>query len=237
MINIAKKIRARETPFWDTLYRILKSARRTNIPRIRFLGMLLSFLSNAMSIVIRWIRTQYVNQIMGYKCTDIGEKVRWGSETPLIEGEGRIVLGDFVSVGDYQTWVLGMKIYDDPELIVGNHTTINYRTLISVAQSVRIGNHVTLAGELKIFDNNSHSVDYKRRLKKLPVELLPTDVAPVVIEDHVWVGTQTIIMKGVTIGRGSVIASGSVVTKSIPPNCIAGGNPAKVLKEITSDVD
>ena len=62
------------------------------------------------------------------------------------------------------------------------------------------------------------------------IEKLPENDAPVVIEDDVWCGANVTILKGVTIGRGSVIAAGAVVTKSVPPYSIAGGVPAKVLK-------
>ncbi|MDX2046776.1 MAG: DapH/DapD/GlmU-related protein [Chitinophagaceae bacterium] len=57
---------------------------------------------------------------------------------------------------------------------------------------------------------------------------------PVIIGDHVWIGTGAIILKGVHIGNGSVITAGAVVTKDVPPGCLAGGVPAKVLqKDIT----
>ena len=55
---------------------------------------------------------------------------------------------------------------------------------------------------------------------------------PIVIEDHVWVGMNVMILKGVTIGEGAIIAAGSVVIKDIPENCIAGGNPCRVIKTI-----
>ena len=61
-------------------------------------------------------------------------------------------------------------------------------------------------------------------------EKLPENDAPVIIEDDVWCGANVTILKGVTIGRGSVIAAGAVVTKSCPPYSIIGGIPAKVLK-------
>jgi acetyltransferase-like isoleucine patch superfamily enzyme len=61
-------------------------------------------------------------------------------------------------------------------------------------------------------------------------EKRPEDDLGVVIEDDVWVGTRVIILHGVTIGRGSIIAAGAVVTRSIPPYAIAGGMPARVLK-------
>lgn len=54
---------------------------------------------------------------------------------------------------------------------------------------------------------------------------------PIVINNHVWIGENSVILKGVTIGEGAVIAASSVVTKDIPPHCIAAGSPAKVIKE------
>lgn len=59
----------------------------------------------------------------------------------------------------------------------------------------------------------------------------------VVIEDDVWVGTRAIILAGVTIGRGAVVAAGAVVTKSVPPYAIVGGNPARILRMRWSEAD
>ena len=59
-----------------------------------------------------------------------------------------------------------------------------------------------------------------------------SDVSPVVIEDYVWIGMNSIILKGVTIGKGAVVAAGSVVTKSVPPMTVVGGNPAEVIKKV-----
>lgn len=56
--------------------------------------------------------------------------------------------------------------------------------------------------------------------------------APIIIRDHVLIGANSIILKGVTIGEHSVIGAGSVVTRDIPANCIAGGNPCKIIKNI-----
>jgi acetyltransferase-like isoleucine patch superfamily enzyme len=61
-------------------------------------------------------------------------------------------------------------------------------------------------------------------------EKRPEDDRDVVIEDDVWIGSRAIVLKGVTIGRGAVVAAGAVVTKSVPPYAIAAGTPAKVLK-------
>jgi acetyltransferase-like isoleucine patch superfamily enzyme len=69
-----------------------------------------------------------------------------------------------------------------------------------------------------------------QRRANAPLE--PEDVAPVVIEEDVWIGTNCMVLKGVTIGRGAVIAAGAVVTKDVPPFTVAAGNPARVIKRI-----
>jgi acetyltransferase-like isoleucine patch superfamily enzyme len=60
-------------------------------------------------------------------------------------------------------------------------------------------------------------------------------MSPVVIEDKVWIGFNVIILKGVRVGEGAVVAAGSVVTKDVPPYCVVAGNPAHVVKELAED--
>lgn len=227
---IIEKIRRRENGVYDWIYRNGKALRRSTLPRFPMLGRVLYTERAIRRSLWRWCRSQYCNQLMAYKCDSLGQGIDWDGDVPLIYGDGRICLGNYVKVGNRQTWVVGLKVYDDARLTVGDHTTINYQTLISVAKEVRIGKHCSLAGEIKIFDNNSHSTDYRARREKRPLER--KDVAPVIIEDDVWVGTQTIILKGVRIGRGAVIAAGSVVTREVPPFTLVAGNPARVLRKL-----
>ncbi len=87
-------------------------------------------------------------------------------------------------------------------------------------------------GGTYINDSNHHSTDWRDRAdRKLDVQNAKT--APIVIGDYVFIGARCMILKGVTIGEKSIIAAGSVVVKDIPANCIAGGNPCKVIKVLT----
>lgn len=89
-----------------------------------------------------------------------------------------------------------------------------------------------------IIDTDSHQMDYRMRLRDASEHFTKEELqdniksAPITIEDDVWVGAHSIILKGVTIGARSVIGAGSVVTKSIPADCVAAGNPCKVIKSI-----
>ena len=88
-----------------------------------------------------------------------------------------------------------------------------------------------------IMDSDAHSLDADLRLSTEKVNGVDINVAkakksPIIIEDNVLIGTNVIILKGVTIGRNSVIGAGSVVSKSIPADTIAAGNPCKIIKQI-----
>lgn len=114
----------------------------------------------------------------------------------------------------------------DATIVIGNNVGMS-STVLWAHRKITIGNHVKVGGNCIIIDTDAHSMDFL--LRRNPY----TDCgmsAPVTIEDDVFIGMNCIILKGVTIGARSIIAAGSVVTKSIPPDCIAGGNPAKVIK-------
>jgi acetyltransferase-like isoleucine patch superfamily enzyme len=224
------KVRARETPFHDGLYRVAKRVRDFTFPRSRLVGVVLLGERTLRRAIWCWLKNQYVGQIMEHRCTSVGRNVTWDGDVPLIYGSGEIHIGNNVQIGNSQTWVVGLKYPANARLTIGDDTTINYRTFISVAEAVTIGRHCLLAGEIKILDNNSHPTDHLRR--RANHRLSKQDVAPVVVEDDVWIGNNSLVMKGVRIGRGAIVAAGSVVTKDVPPFTIVGGNPARVLKNL-----
>lgn len=102
-------------------------------------------------------------------------------------------------------------------------------TVLWAHESITIGNHVKIGGNCILMDTDAHNMDYVIRRGQY------TDwgiSSPIVIEDDVFIGANCIVLKGVTVGARSIIAAGSVVTKSIPADCLAGGNPAKVIRSL-----
>lgn len=231
-MGVRDSIRRRNNPVTRLLYS-LAGFRYATLPPNRAVGRGFHALYHA--IAGTWVtgramvKRQFVSQAMAYRCESIGRNVRWHG-MPQVIGDGRLRIGNGVSVGHQQSWILGLKVYDDALLEIGDHSIINYRTMISVAQRVTIGSYCLFAGEIMIFDNSSHPLAAQARRDNLPMG--QEDVSPVVIEDDVWIGTRSLIMKGVTIGQGAVVAAGAVVTKDVPPLTVVGGNPARVLKEI-----
>jgi len=116
----------------------------------------------------------------------------------------------------------------DAELVIGDDFGMTGGSIIC-EERITIGDRVTVGANTVIADTDFHPLVPQHRYEA------PLDGAtrPIVIEDDVFIGMQCLILKGVTIGRGSVIGAGSVVTRDIPPNSIAAGNPARVLKLVS----
>lgn len=104
--------------------------------------------------------------------------------------------------------------------------------VICAAKAVIIGNNVAVGANSTLIDTDFHPLDPAQR-KMRPAE---AKTATVVIEDDVFIGMNCLILKGVTLGRGSVVGAGSVVTKDVPPGVIVAGNPARIVQELTSQV-
>ncbi len=112
----------------------------------------------------------------------------------------------------------------DAEIVIGDYALISPGTRISAAQSIRIGDNCMIAANAYISDSDWHGIYNRIRPFRC--------TKPVVLANNVWLGERVIVNKGVTIGENSVIGAGSVVTKNIPANSIAAGNPARVIKTI-----
>lgn len=110
-------------------------------------------------------------------------------------------------------------------LIIGDHVGISQNCFIQVRGEVKIGNNVILGPYVKIFSENHNHQELD-----IPIVRQGETRMPVTIEDNVWLGANSTILGGVTIGEGSIIAAGAVVNKNIPPFSIAAGIPAKVIK-------
>lgn len=111
---------------------------------------------------------------------------------------------------------------------IGNNVGMS-STVIWCHKSVEIGNNVKIGGNCILMDTDAHNINYIYR--RNPSTDSPKEI-PIIIEDDVLLGMNTIVLKGVTIGARSIIGAGSVVTKSIPPDSIACGNPARVIKTL-----
>lgn len=119
---------------------------------------------------------------------------------------------------------------------IGNNVIININCTFVDCNKIEIGNNVLIASNVQMY-TATHSVEVSERLvadwnENAKIPYFRTYALPVKVEDNVWIGGGAIILPGVTIGRNSVIGAGSIVNKSIPENCVAVGNPCRIIRQI-----
>src|ERR1700730_14215305 len=147
---------------------------------------------------------------------------------------GAVVIGKHVSCYAGCSFSVGVN----GRCTIGDFTLLN-GALIMAEDKIDIGSHCLISWNVGIADSDFHPLEPAQRLidsqalapffKDRP-QRPKLRTAPVIISDNVWIGMNATILKGVTIGENSVVAAGSVVTKSVAPNSVVAGNPAVVIK-------
>jgi len=128
-------------------------------------------------------------------------------------------LGDHSTIEDFSAINNGVG-----PVIIGDRTKIGLSN--TIIGPVTIGNDIRLAQNITLSGLNHNYEDVN-----LPIHEQGVSTSPIVIEDETWIGANVVVVAGVTIGKHSIVAAGSIVTKNIPPYSVAVGNPAKVLKK------
>jgi acetyltransferase-like isoleucine patch superfamily enzyme len=156
----------------------------------------------------------------------VGARVQFNA-LPYLVGHTRISIGDDCTFHYFK--VESGRFCDQPELSIGNRCYFANDVTFSVNARITLGNHVGCAGRTIISDSDNHPFSLERRLRDEQMSV--GDIAPVRIDDYVWLGRSCQIMKGVTIGRGAVVAAGSVVVNDIPAGALAMGVPARFVRQ------
>ncbi|MBI59944.1 galactoside O-acetyltransferase [bacterium] len=162
------------------------------------------------------------NLIFGQKCK-LEENVLLQaiSEEPLKFGDNvTICFGALIRPSGFWGRNLGKG------LSMGNNSSIGAYSYIGCSGKVQIGNQVLIGPNVSIIAEN-HIFDSL----DIPIQNQGVSNKGIVIEDNVWIGTKSVILDGVKIGYGSIVAAGSVVTKNIPSNVIVAGTPAKIIRQ------
>jgi maltose O-acetyltransferase len=182
---------------------------------------------------IRWwevlFRIEATGSLVIFHC---GKEVRIDAPVSVRGGRGTLEIGNNVWLGWDAAQKLGQgTILLQPRLAeavitVGAHTQVSNNVTIVAMGKIDIGEHCLIGDMTSVIDCDFHEIEPSKRGEGVgPIE-------PVSIGDNVWIGSRVLILRGVSIGNNSVIGAGSIVTKSIPPNSLAAGIPARVLRKI-----
>jgi len=176
---------------------------------------MVSFLSDAAAV----LRARYYFR----SALTLGPRVRlWG--TPLVNNEGKLFIGDRVRFSSVVS-TLEVGVGRNGTLEIGDRVLINHGCSLAATQLVRIGDRCNIGSQVILMDSSFHDIDPARRDEQ-PVP------APVILESNVWLAARVIVLPGVTVGENSVVGAGSVVTRDVPPNVLAAGMPAKVIRSL-----
>ncbi len=237
-MNLDTRLRRGNGPVWGRLKAVARAVLSFHIPvngltRPLFRGLYRWHVGAREGLV--WARRFFWNEpLFRSQCAKIGAGFRM-EELPYLVGAGRLVVGDNVRLSGKPSFGFSGRSGFEPELVIGDGTFIGHSCGFTVGRSVRVGRNCLLAGGVRVMDMDGHPLDATRRRAGEPTP--PEGIAPVVIEDDVWVGAHAMILKGVTVGARSVIAARAVVVKDVPPDVVVAGCPARVVKQLTGDPD
>ncbi|MCP3477060.1 acetyltransferase [Bradyrhizobium sp. CCGUVB1N3] len=155
------------------------------------------------------------------------------------------------ALGDSDQIVIGPYSHIRGELMILGHggrisigewCYVGVGTRIWSGASIQIGNRVLISHSVNIFDNLSHPIKASERHEQARQifstghpRMVFLDDRPIKISDDAWIGAGAMVMRGVTIGEGGIVAAGAVVTKDVPAYAIVAGNPATVVRELSPD--
>jgi maltose O-acetyltransferase len=185
-----------------------------------------------------WRLERRVNLVVSYLRARLANgTVQFGRNLVLdvpvrIDGPGQVQGGDFTSLGarlaprQGSGEILLQARAPEAVISIGQRTWFSSNISIVACVGVSIGNDCLIGDGVTIFDSDFHELAPDRR------KVGTGEVAKVTIRDNVWVGSRAMVLKGVTVGSGSVIAPMAVVTKNVPGNCIVAGVPAQVIRHL-----
>lgn len=157
----------------------------------------------------------------------LGVGVRVIGLAPKVQDRGgKFLIGDDV-IFDAKLTPIFVELEQDAVLEIGNGTYVNDGVWFGCTGKITIGERVLIGPGVRVFDNSYHGL-YQRRVMPAP--------QPVTIEDDAWIATNSLILAGVTIGRGAIVGANSVVSKDVPAYCIVVGNPARQISTLDPEL-
>jgi len=169
----------------------------------------------------------YVNHFLRPQLASLGEGFTFMRPWQVEIFGAPIELGDYVNVVASSDKMVRLAIWaEQPDLgriRIGNYCLICPGVRIGSAHEIVIGDNCMIASNAYVTDSDWHDIYNRISIGK---------TAPVTIENNVWIGDSAIVCKGVTIGENSIVGAGAVVVDDIPANCVAAGNPARIVKQL-----
>jgi acetyltransferase-like isoleucine patch superfamily enzyme len=229
-LGILEWVHRRETPAQRRAWELLKRVARLNVPVIPVFHHLLlaerQFRRGPLRLL--WSKV-YDEPLFRLQCDSVGAGLLLFENGPKIMGNLRVTLGDRVRLNGGQVWIAAGS--GAPRgLEIGDDSGIGYGSELIVGESIRIGRHVMIANRVSLMGFDGHPLDPYARARNEPPG--PHGVGSITIDDYAWIGSDAMILKGVTVGRGAIVGARSVVRTNVADLTVVSGNPAKVVWQV-----
>lgn len=235
MNKFVMRIKKRETPFYNLLYKIAKNIHQFSIPCWpAFHGLMYKEWTLRTSVWHSFWRVVYYEPLFKSHCVAVGQNFRMeyaGNGSAKIIGNLNIKFGQNVTIFDNTSFV-GLKVLDNPELIVGDNVYIGPLVRLMVGRRITIGSNTLITSRI-ITDNPGHPIeDVLARMTSRGGSPAPDTIQPITIGDFCFLPLDTVVYPGVTIGDGVVARIGTHISKDVPPFCQIAGNPMRIIRKL-----
>lgn len=234
ILNQAKQwLKTSQNPFAKGLFIYLKKISNMEFPAPKLIvSPLYAFFKVLQILVASLMRIFFWTPLLKGRLQKVGKNLNLYGGLPYISGQLDIQLGENCRVSGQSTFTGRSSAQQTPTLIVGNNIDIGWMTTIAVGSRIELGDNVRIAGRALLAGYPGHPLDPQERAAGLPEK--DEQVGDIIIENDVWLATGVSVMAGVRIGKGTIVAAGSVVTSDLPAMVLAGGIPAKVIRTLST---
>jgi acetyltransferase-like isoleucine patch superfamily enzyme len=233
-VGIIEWAHRRESPLQRRVFAGLKAASAFTMPTVPVLHRALLAERRFRKGPLRLLMSKlYHEPLLRLQCVSAGKSLLLHEDMPKIIGNLSVRLGERVTLSGAQVWIAAGS-GTSKELSIGDNCSVGYATEFVVGDVIRIGNHVRIANRVLLNGYDGHPLDPFARARDEPPDSDRTGA--IVLLDYAWVGNGAMILKGVTVGRGAIVASRSVVTQDVPELAIVAGNPARVVRQLPPPV-
>ena len=219
------------SPIARNLLRVAKSLRTLDFPAPKILfGPIAAIYLWMRGLLEALLRVVVWTPMFKSRLARVGKGLYLYGGLPYTSGPLYWTVGDRCRISGRITVTGRVHSSQTPTFEIGDNVDLGWMTTVAVGRRVVLGDNVRLAGQCFLAGYPGHPLDARSRAQGLPET--DAQVGDVILERDVWLGTGVSVMAGVTIGEATVVGAGSVVTRDLPPNVLAAGNPARVIRSL-----
>lgn len=231
MHALKRWLKAAESPLARRLLHLALAVRHFEIPAPRLLYRpLYAVYRGAQGLVGASLRVLWWTPLFKSRLAGPAPRLYLYGGLPAVLGPLHIEVGPDCRIAGALTISGRSCAHEMPQLRIGRNVGIGWGSSLAVGHRIQLGDNVRIAPGCLLAGYPGHPLDAARRAAGAPED--DAQVGDIVLEDDVWLASRVLVMAGVRIGHGSVVAAGSVVTRDLPAGVLAGGVPARVLRHL-----